>query len=254
MVNEITSYIAEINRIYKAGNATEHTYRPALKLLLEKMTTGLTITNEPKRIACGAPDYIVTRKEIPIGFIEAKDIGTDLKSKANKAQFDRYKQSLDNLMITDYLSFQLFEGEKLLAQIAIGKILPNKIEPIQENFNAFAEVVKVFSLYDGKAIKDSKKLAEFMAAKTQLLTELIEKSIADKDDDDYLRQQQNGFKQILLPTITDAQFADIYAQTIAYGMFVARLQDRTNLHFTRQHAAALIPQSNPFLRNLFLAV
>ena len=184
MVNEITSYIAELNRIYKAGNATEHTYRPALKLLLEKMTTGLTITNEPKRIDCGAPDYIVTRNTsqsagVPIGYIEAKDIGANLNSKANKAQFDRYKQSLDNLIITDYLNFQLFEGEKLVAQVAIGKQLPNKIEPTQENFNAFAEIIKIFSLYNGKAIKDSRKLAEYMAAKTQLLTELIEKSIAD---------------------------------------------------------------------------
>ncbi|MCL1937612.1 MAG: hypothetical protein FWF52_04355, partial [Candidatus Azobacteroides sp.] len=92
MQNEIMQYIAELDRIYKAGNATEHTYRPALKGLLEKITVGLTVTNEPKRIACGAPDYIVTRKEIPVGYIEAKDIGIDLNGKANKAQFDRYKQ------------------------------------------------------------------------------------------------------------------------------------------------------------------
>ena len=72
------------------------------------MTSGLTITNEPKRIACGAPDYIVTRKEVPVGYVEAKDIDVDLNSNANKAQLDRYKQSLNNLIITDYLTFQLF--------------------------------------------------------------------------------------------------------------------------------------------------
>ena len=49
----------------------------------------------------------------------------------------------------------------------------------------------------------------------------------------------------------NAQFADMYAQTIAYGMFVARLQDNSTIGFTRQQAANLIPKSNPFLRKLF---
>ena len=254
MQNEIIKYIAGINRLYRAGNATEHTCRPELQRLLEKMTSGLTVTNETKRIVCGAPDYIVTRGEIPVGYIVAKDIGTDINGKANRAQFDRYKQSLDNLIITDYLQFQLFAGEIPITEIAIGKILPDKIEPIPENFNAFAEIIKTFTIYDGKAIKDSQKLAEYMAAKTQLLAEVIEKSIADKDENNSLRQQLNGFQQILLPSVNDAQFADIYAQTIAYGMFVARLQDFSGNHFTRRNAATLIPQSNPFLRNLFLYI
>ena len=75
---KINQYITELNRIYKAGNATEHSYRPALKSLLENLTSGLRVTNEPKRIACGAPDYIVTRGEIPVGYVEAKNIGTNL--------------------------------------------------------------------------------------------------------------------------------------------------------------------------------
>ncbi|MDR0569432.1 MAG: hypothetical protein LBG87_09540, partial [Spirochaetaceae bacterium] len=57
----IQRYITELDGIYRAGNATEHSYRPALKTLLEALTSGLDITNEPKRIACGAPDFIVTR-------------------------------------------------------------------------------------------------------------------------------------------------------------------------------------------------
>ncbi|MCB0605739.1 MAG: N-6 DNA methylase, partial [Saprospiraceae bacterium] len=44
---------------------------------------------------------------------------------------------------------------------------------------------------------------------------------------------------------------DVYAQTIAYGMFAARLHDPTLPTFSRQEAAELIPKSNPFLRKLF---
>ncbi|MDR2258642.1 MAG: hypothetical protein LBE14_05790, partial [Treponema sp.] len=58
---EIAHYLTEVDKLYRAGNATEHSYRPALKTLFEKITTGLTITNEPKHIACGAPDYIITK-------------------------------------------------------------------------------------------------------------------------------------------------------------------------------------------------
>ncbi len=69
------AYLKEINKVFKAGNATEHSYRPALKLLIESLSAGVTATNEPQRIACGAPDFIVTKGLMPIGYVEAKDIG-----------------------------------------------------------------------------------------------------------------------------------------------------------------------------------
>ena len=67
MQSAIVDYITELNRIRKTGNATEHSYRPVLQRLLENLTTGLTVANEPKRIECGAPDYIITRNDLPVG-------------------------------------------------------------------------------------------------------------------------------------------------------------------------------------------
>ena len=58
-------YLTQVEQACKAGNATEHTHRPALKDLLEAFQPGIVATNEPKRIKCGAPDYIITRKDIP---------------------------------------------------------------------------------------------------------------------------------------------------------------------------------------------
>ena len=85
-----TQYIENINKRYKLGNATEHTFRGDLQQLIEDLVPGIRATNEPKRQSCGAPDYILTKKEIPIGFIEAKDIGdNDLdgnKKTGNKEQ------------------------------------------------------------------------------------------------------------------------------------------------------------------------
>lgn len=74
------------------------------------MVSGVEITNEPSKVTdYGNPDYVITKKEIPMGFIEAKDIGKDLSSSSYKEQFSRYRKALDNLIITDYLWFLFYE-------------------------------------------------------------------------------------------------------------------------------------------------
>jgi len=263
ITNEITQYISEINRIYKAGNATEHSYRPALKTLLEKMTNGLTVTNEPKRIECGAPDYIVARKEIPVGYIEAKDIGTDLNHKTHKTQFDRYKQSLDNLIITDYLTFQLFDNGELITSAIIAKTGKNGIEADKTQFETFVALINLFAGYEGKGILTSVQLSKVMAVKARLMANIIENALNNnaKEDSNSLDGQLKGFREVLIHDITHKEFADIYAQTIAYGMFAARLhsppflkercRESDGVVFNRSKAAELIPHSNPFLRKLF---
>ena len=100
-----------------------------------------------------------------------------------------------------------------------------------------------------------------MAAKAKLLATVIENALADVDSNDEpmsvheanntLRDQLMAFRQILIHDITAKEFADIYAQTIAYGMFAARLHDTSLDTFSRQEAAELIPKTNPFLRKLF---
>jgi hypothetical protein len=109
----VVEYIKELNAQYKTGKATEHSYRPALKELLQSLLPKMTVINEPRRYDFGAPDYILMRKDAPVAFIEAKDFvkTNDLAGrKENKEQFDRYKQSLDNIIFTDYLDFWLYRN------------------------------------------------------------------------------------------------------------------------------------------------
>jgi hypothetical protein len=132
----IEQYINNINQRYKLGNATEHTFRGDLQQLIESLVPTIRATNEPKRQSCGAPDYILTQKDIPVGFIEAKDIGDkDLegsKKTGNKEQFDRYKGSLNNLLFTDYLDFHLYRDGQFVSKISIGEITPKGIKPLPE--------------------------------------------------------------------------------------------------------------------------
>ena len=187
----------------------EHTYRGDLLQLLETLLTDVRVTNEPKRQSCGAPDYILTKKEIPVGFIEAKKIGDkDLEGKSksvNKEQFDRYKASLNNLIFTDYLDFHLYQDGVFLTKIAIAEVIDSQIKPITENFETFTNLITNFSSHAGQTIKSSKKLAEMMAGKARLLSDVIEKSLNSdetNEEDSTLKEQMKAFKDILIHDIT----------------------------------------------------
>lgn len=98
----IATYIAAIQQEAARGNATEHTFRPALKALLESLDAGIAATNEPRRIDCGAPDYQVTRGALPVGHVEAKDLHVDLDKEQRSPQMARYLKALPNLVLTNY--------------------------------------------------------------------------------------------------------------------------------------------------------
>ena len=256
-MQKLHNYIENINRLFVTGNAREHSYRGDLQDLLNKIIDDkdIVVTNEPARIVnVGAPDYSITKKDIPIGYIEAKDINKPLNSKDYTEQFDRYKNALDNLIITDYMDFWFYKSGELTNKIKIAKIEDDKIVAVEENFLLFINNIKSFTTQISQTITSPSKLAKMMAGKARLLQNVIERAIISEDESDAnnsLREQLEVFKATLIHDITPESFADIYAQTIAYGMFAARLHDDTMDTFSRQEAVFLIPKSNPFLRGLF---
>jgi predicted helicase len=256
MQHFITQYISEVGKLYKAGNATEHSYRPALKTLLESLTR-FTATNEPKRIACGAPDYIITDHNFTIGYVEAKDVPVNLNDKSLKEQFDRYKHSLDNLIITNYLTFRWFTKGELVEEIAIGRENDNKIIPLNNNFDQFIKIINQFASHHTESIKTSTELSKRMAAKAKLLAEIIETALEEDIKNKNISEiynQYKSFENILIANIKPKEFADLYAQTVAYGMFAAKISNNSTNGFTRVTAATTIPQSNPFLRKMFQSI
>jgi predicted helicase len=250
----LNEYIENISKRFSQGNSTEHTFRGDLQQLLESLLPEISVTNEPKRIKCGSPDYVLSKLEVPIGFIEAKDIGADLASKLYKEQFDRYKSSLNNLIFTDYLDFRLYIDGEFVTSVKIGEIVNGVIVPLEQNFSAFVNLIKDFANRVTQTITSSRKLAEMMAGKARILSDVIERSLLSDEEtaeDSTLKDQLTAFKDILIHDISEKEFADVYAQTIAYGMFAARLHDKSLNTFSRQEAAELIPKTNPFLRKLF---
>ncbi|MBN2730635.1 MAG: VCBS repeat-containing protein, partial [Bacteroidales bacterium] len=257
----IPNYITTITKLHKSGLATEHSYRGALQQLIESMVSGVSVTNEPARVACGAPDYIITRRSIPIGYIEAKDIGKNLDAKEYKDQFTRYKSSLPNLVITDYIEFRLYREGEYISSVKIAELVDGKLHDLPQNFSTFSDFINEFCTHVTQTIRSSSKLAKMMAGKARMLASVIENALnadekrevntVEDNANITLRDQLEAFRQVLIHDIDPKAFADIYAQTIAYGMFAARLHDPSLDNFSRQEAAELIPKTNPFLRKLF---
>ena len=251
----ITQYIKSINQRYKTGISREHAYRGDLQNLLEGMLKNVLVTNEPARIACGAPDFILTHQDVPVGYIEAKDIGEPLTGAKHKEQFNRYKESLPNIIFTDYLDFHFYRDGEFVMSVRIGEQAGDKIRPAAENEDKFRQMINDFATHSLQTIKSASRLSVMMAAKARLLSEIIEKALESDNGqsgiDTSLKDQLAAFQNVLIHDIDAKEFADIYAQTIAYGMFAARLHDHELETFSRQEAARLIPKTNPFLRKLF---
>jgi len=268
-------YLAEINKAYMRGDATEHTHRPALKTLIEALGKKITATNEPKRIECGAPDYVVSRRirklDQTIGYIEAKDIGTNLTQEAKGEQVKkRYLPSLHNFILTDYINFRWYiDGElRLTARLAKeGK--SGAFVATEKSVADVQELLEMFLQQEGVRIKNAKELAVRMAGMARLLRDIIEKTFEKEAEEGTLHGQFKAFREVLLHDLTEEQFADMYAQTISYGLFSARCHiadmtifgkdkyaafhgmDDKAKELTREHAAYLLPKTNPFFRDIF---
>lgn len=258
----IEQYIKAINEQFRTGIAREHSYRPMLQQLLDEQLPSFVVTNEPARIDCGAPDFIISSEKTntPVFYIEAKDIDDrDLDGrKENKEQFSRYKKSLDHIIFTDYLDFHLYENGEWVKNVRLAEVHGDKICLCKERIDDFNALISHISTTRPATITSAKRLAEQMAAKARILSSTINNAfrLAEENEDAYeankqLQVQLDAFRQVLINDLTPEGFADIYAQTVAYGMFAARLHDHTPNDFSRQEAANLIPRTNPFLRNIF---
>lgn len=263
----IETYLAAVGATWKTGVATEHSYRGALQELLSALLPGVSVVNEPKRVECGAPDYILARRGLPVAFVEAKDIGDDdldgARKSGHREQFNRYKASLGTLAFTDYLDFRLWLHGEPAGAVRIGEVRDGRVVPLPANYPGFLALVEMLGQTAPRKISSASQLAVLMAGKARLLCDVARRLLArdgytGDPAADALVQPRSAvgrllavFRRVLVPNTTSGDFADIYAQTLVYGMFAARLHDDTPQDFSRWEAAALVPKSNPFLKKLF---
>ena len=248
----LKNYLATIEQALKTGQASEHTHRPALETLLEALGgPEVDAINEPKQIACGAPDFIVVRGTVPLGHVEAKDVGIDLSKLERGEQLTRYRESLSNLVFTDYLSFRWYlDGELRLMADLPRPSANGRIRWSDDAASQVSQLLQQFLIADIPLKSTPQDLATRMAGLAKLIRALIEQTFRAEGEAGELHSQLAAFRQVLIESLSIEQFADMYAQTLCYGLFAARCNAPAQ-GFTRQKAASALPKTNPFLRKLF---
>ncbi len=253
MNEAVNKYLVEVQSKFNTGHAREHAYRPALQKLVEDINSSINAVNDPKQQKVGAPDFILLKGKTPIGYIEAKDIDIELEKEfKNKNQFNRYKSSLNNLCFTNYIDFHFYLNGEEVQKVAIARLVNSQIELLPENIPLLESVLKNFTTLKTISIRSPKELASLMAEKAKMLKNVVYLSLKEESEvKGQVEQQYQVFKEMLIHDLSLEQYADLYAQTVAYGMFAARYHDDTPENFNRDEANKLLPKSNPFLRNFF---
>jgi predicted helicase len=251
MQNLLQKYVTELQSKHQTGQAREGAYRSALEELLENVNKEIKAINEPERTEAGAPDLVLMKDDIPRGYVEAKDVDKGLDGLTDSDQLQRYISAFDNVVFTNYLDFYFYrEGEKY-AEVSIGELQGNEITTQAENFEQLANLLEDFLGRTSRSIKSADKLAEIMAEKAKLLRDRVRNVLDDDSQDTEVHDQFEAFEKVLIKDLDEDGFADMYAQTIVYGLLAARYNDKTLDSFSREEAHELLPAGNPFLSKFF---
>ena len=252
----IGAYLDALRARLRAGDATEPSYYPHLQAFLEALAPGVTATTNPKRIACGAPDVAISRATghgpVTSGYIEAKEPGAPLDTIEQSEQLQRYR-TLPNLLLTDFLTFRWYVDGARRQEVRLGQLdSSGRLRRASAAEQAQAiELLGAFLAHAPAPVNDPRELAERLARLTHLIRGVIVNALAADDASAMLRDLRQAFEQTLVPDQSAEEFADMFAQTLAYGLFAARCNHTGSAPFRRLGAAAEIPKTNPFLRLLF---
>ena len=241
-------YLQRINRTRTTAEATpELSLHPHLQTFLEELSIDyfgrdtITFTQEPRRLdQIGRPDFIAMDGLLPIGYIEAEAYGRGLDALTGhaEAQNARFIENLDNFILTNFVEFRLYTDGTLRATANI-EDSPENLETLLTRFLDAGHV----------QIASPEVLARYLARRTRELQTQIATTLSDEDSEIY--RMFSAFKELLISTLTPDDFADMYAQTLAYGLFAARCTLPNATNFSRHTAVDALPRSNPFLVQLF---
>ena len=255
-------YVGELNRSLSVGNATEHTHRPALKTLLEAIDGSITATNEPARIECGAPDYSISVNGLTVGYIEAKDIGISLDAierdsnrsnpgSPNGEQLKRYRTALPNLIFTNYTEFRWYvNGVRRSVAVLADNDGGGKLTVNRDDISVVSELLSAFFAESPEPVSRPEELALRMARLTHMIRDVVQEAFSNGQTSSDVIGLYEATRQTLIDDLSIDDFADMFAQTLAYGLFAARV-NTSAAGFHWSSAARSIPPANPFLRQVF---
>jgi len=257
----LESYLKKISEIMQRGDAREETYYSTLEKLLQEYSESINkkdikITTLPKQTEAGNPDFRVwDGKQHIVGYIEAKKPGSNLDDIEISEQLKRYNSTFPNLILTNFTEFRLYRDGRLMDKISLCRpfiIYRLDTIPPLENKEQFLKLLGAFFSFSLPKIYNAKTLAVELAKRTRFLkNEVIEEELREEENSKqgFILGFYEAFQEYLIKGLSQKDFADLYSQTITYGLFAART--RSTGEFNRKLAYDSIPHTIGILRDVF---
>ncbi len=255
-------YLKKISNLAKTEAAREESYYSTLESLLNEYLESvhrknIHIMTLPKKTEAGNPDFRVwDGKQHIVGYIEAKAPSTEnLDRIENSEQLKRYRRTFPNLVLTNFLEFRLYRNGDLIDKALIGKpfvLHKLKTTPPTENEETFLSLLERFFSFSLPKVYNAQTLAIELAKRTRFLKdevvaeELREEASASKG---FILGFYDAFRKYLIRGLSKEEFADLYSQTVSYGLFAARTRSENG--FNRKLAYDMIPHTIGILRDVF---
>jgi hypothetical protein len=259
---EFRDYLSLVSAAIVQGDAREESFYPHLAALLGSWAAnsgraGIHVTPQPKPTEVGNPDFRVWdgRQRI-VGYVEAKAPTTEnLEVVAESEQLRRYRHTFPNLILTNFFEFRLYRNGHLVARARLARpFVATKLgtRPPLEEVEELERLLEQFFAFSLPKAYSAESLATELAVRTRFLRDqVVAQELAEeqKTAQGHLLGFYQAFQKHLIAGLTLEDFADLYAQTITYGLFAARV--RAGAEFNRRVAFDAIPHTIGILRDLF---
>jgi hypothetical protein len=262
----VRAYLEGLRDTAAMPGATEHTYREPLVRFLQAAAEDLglgqvQVHGELRLADVGQPDLqVVNADGAAIGYGETKVPGTatDFERVLESEQVARYRASIDNLLVTDFLRFTIFRPE-------VGRLQATLIEPpsrlsagtfavSQPTLTVLSDVLATFFSARAPEATSAEQLADGLARRATLLRDAIRTLLSPVRKDDPAREEGEALRRLwefyrrsLMSDMEADDFADTYAQTLTYALFLARLESGPIRDL--ESAWRAIPPDVPILRS-----
>lgn len=255
-------YLDSLQKTINQGDATEESHYKHLDNLIRDFAATrniqkVNVTILPKKTEAGNPDFRVwDGKNHITGYVEAKAPSiTNLDAIQETEQLKRYRSTFPNVILTNFYEFRLYRDGELIKATSIARpVIAQKLSvtPPLENEDEFIDLFNTFFSFSLPQVRSAKALALELAKRTKFLRDevvSIELATGEKNGKRAILGFYEAFKKYLIGTLTKQSFADLYSQTITYGLFAART--RADNSFNRELAFKYIPNTIGILRDVF---
>ena len=256
----VVKYANEVNKLYKLGNIESSFNKPVIDLLNAFNCFALDFSGGRKENAGENVDIKLwhTEEEIdkiePFGAIEVKKVnGIDKRA---QSQILTEAQKYGNVILTDNITWKFYhaENESMYNGFRLMKLENGEFVLDESKIELFITSLKDFVLAKPTNIKSSNKLAYYMAQYAQTIKVTVFNILqagSQKIMFNELFALYSRLKKELLPELSLEEFSDMYAQTIVYGLFIARYNDLTPETFTRGEAIENLSKESHLLKQFF---